>query len=107
MHLQILQIAYVYASFGFSKNRDICQALFLVHPYYQWVMWIMNGSRKVQQKSEKFIAADFERFCHDVHTVPLERSEKEIIRSGVYKCYTSADPGPEFEVEPVPKKMDV
>ena len=33
MHLQILQIAHVYTSFGFSKNHDICQALFLLDPF--------------------------------------------------------------------------
>ena len=33
--------------------------------------------------------------------------KKETILSGVKKCYMSADPGPEFDVEPAPEKMDI
>ena len=33
--------------------------------------------------------------------------KKETILSGVKKCYMSADPGPEFEVEAAPEKMEI
>ena len=33
--------------------------------------------------------------------------KKETILSGVNKCYMSADPGPEFDVEPAPEKIEV
>ena len=74
MHLQILQIAHVYTSFDFWKNRKV--------------------------------AADFQTILSWC-TYAWKEVKKETILSGVNKCYMSADPGPEFDVEPAPEKMEV
>ena len=74
--------------------------------YYKWAMWMMNGPRKVQPKSGNFVAASFTEvlsWC----VYAWKEVKKETILSGVQKCYMSADPGPEFEVEAVPEKMEI
>ena len=74
--------------------------------YYQWVMWMMNGSRKAQPKSGNFVAADFQTILSWC-TYAWKEVKRETILSGVNKCYMSADLGPEFDVEPAPEKMEV
>ena len=69
-------------------------------------MWMMNGPRKVQPKSGNFVAADFPTMVSWC-TQAWKEVKKETILSGVMKCYMSADPGPEFDVELAPEKMDV
>ena len=69
-------------------------------------MWMMNGPRKVQPKSGNFIAADFVTILSWCEYAWNE-VKKETILSGVKKCYMSADPGLEFDVEPVPEKMEI
>ena len=72
--------------------------------YYQWAMWMLNGTWRVQPKSWNFIAADF------VTILPWcahawGEVKKETILSGVEKCYMNADPGPKFEIETKPEAM--
>ena len=67
---------------------------------------MMNGPRKVQPKSGNFVAASFTdilSWCD----YAWKSVDKETILKGVDKCYMSADPGEEFEVDPAPEKMDV
>ena len=52
------------------------------------------------------IAADFVTILSWCEYAWIE-VKKETILSGVKKCYMSADPGPEFEVEPAPEKMEI
>ena len=74
--------------------------------YYNWVMWMMNGPRKTQPKSGNCVAADFVTVLSWVAN-PWKSVEKKTILSGVEKCYMSANPGPEFEVEAKPEEMKV
>ena len=74
--------------------------------YYKWAMWMMNGPRKVQPKLGKYVAADFTTIISWC-TYDGDSVKMETIVSGVEKCYTSSDPGKEFEVEPKPEKMKI
>ena len=74
--------------------------------YYKWAMWMMNGPRKTQPKSGNFIAAS----CTEVLSwcaYARDEVKMETILSGVEKCYMSADPGEEFEVEAAPETMEI
>ena len=84
----------------------VVNAKFKDSMYYKWAMWMMNGPRKMQPKSGNFVAADWltiRSWC----TYTWKEEKKEIIFSGVKKCYMSADPGPEFDVEPAPENMNI
>ena len=94
MHLQILQSAYVVN----AKYKDSMS--------YQWAMWMMNGLRKVQPKSGNFVPADWLTILSWC-TYVWKEMKKGTILSGVKKCYMSADPGPESDVEPTLEKMDI
>ena len=84
----------------------VVNAKFKDSMYYQWAMWMMNGPRKVQPKSGNFIAADFTTILSWC-TYAWKEVKRETILSGVKKCYMSSDPGPEFDVEAAPEKMEV
>ena len=74
--------------------------------YYKWAMWMMNGPRKTQPKSGNFVAASFTEvlsWCD----YAWQEVKTETILSGVKKCYMSADPGEEFEVEAAPEVMEI
>ena len=67
---------------------------------------MMNGPRKTQPKLGNFVAADWLTILSWC-TYAWNEVKKETILSGMKKCYMSADPGPEFAVEPAPEKMDI
>ena len=90
----------------FQLMNVVVNAKFKDSMYYKWAMWMMNGPRKMQPKSGNFVAADWltiRSWC----TYTWKEEKKEIIFSGVKKCYMSADPGPEFDVEPAPENMNI
>ena len=90
----------------FQLMNVVVNAKFKDSMYYKWAMWMMNGPRKIQPKSGNFVAADWLTILSWC-TYAWKEVKKETILSGVKKCYMSADPGPEFDVEPAPENMDI